>query len=208
MTIAFNRRGLLAAGTGALIASALPAQAQAGVTGRNVTAVIRPGGEIVLQPLGVWEERGDDGGRFTFEETGRDDWSVYLQDRSRGVRLQVDLHRRQIRYADNGAPQYRDLYAITGSSAGVNGRNATRVTFAQGAYRMTGPGKWEERGRDGASFQFAEDRRDDWSIYLTDASRGVRLQLDLHTRKVMYADSGAPNLRPLYDITGSSAVGR
>ena len=70
---------------------------------------------------------------------------------------------------------------------------------------MVGVGRWEERGSDGNGFQFNEDRRDDWSVYLLDPSRGVKLQLDLHTRKVMYSDSGAPSPRPLYDITGMSA---
>ena len=73
---------------------------------------------------------------------------------------------------------------------------------------MTGPGRWEERGADGSAFQFAETNRDDWSVYLNDASRGVSLAIDAHTRRVMYSDPGAPQWRPLYDLTRVSAVGR
>lgn len=207
MTIQFDRRTLFAASAAALLASALPAMAQGAVTGRNVTSVKRSGGRMVMGPMGAWTERGDDGVSFQFRETGRDDWSVYLLDASRGVKLQIDLHRRQVRYAEGDGP-FNDLYPITGVSAEVNGRNAMVVEISGGFYRMTGPGRWEERGSDGGGFQFNEDRRDDWSIYLVDASRGVRLQLDLHTRKVMYADSGAPAMRPLYDITRASAFAR
>jgi len=34
-------------------------------------------------------------------ETGRDDWSVYLDDPSRDVQLQIDLHRKWIGYGAN-----------------------------------------------------------------------------------------------------------
>lgn len=204
MTIQLDRRRMFAASAAALLASALPVAAQAGVNGRNVTSVKRSGGRMTMGPLGAWTERGDDGVSFQFRETGRDDWSVYLADSSRGVRLQLDLHRRQVRYAEGDGP-FNDLYPITGASAEVNGRNAARVETSGGYFRMTGARAWEERGSDGGGFQFTEDRRDDWSVYLVDASRGVRLQLDLHTRKVLYSDSGEPRQRPLYDITGSSA---
>lgn len=208
MTIQIDRRRMIAASAATLFgAAAAPALAQGGVNGRNVTSVKRSGGRMAMGPLGAWTERGDDGVSFQFRETGRDDWSVYLVDSARNVKLQLDLHRRQIRYAADDGP-FNDLYPITGVSAEVNGRNAARVEISGGYYRMTGARAWEERGSDGNSFQFTEDRRDDWSIYLVDASRGVRLQLDLHTRKVMYSDSGASTPRPLYDITGSSAFAR
>ena len=109
-------------------------------------------------------------------------------------------------YADAADPAMRLLYDVTGVSAVVNGRNASRVWASSTQFRMTGPGRWEERGNDGASFAFSERYRDDWSVYLFDGSRGVSLQLDLHTRKVMYSDTGEPRRRPLYDIVRSSAV--
>lgn len=189
----------------AMMAVGAPALAQQGVNGRNVTAVITPQGEFVLLPGGQWTERGSNGAGFNFTEQNRDDWSVYLFDASRNVRLQLDLHRRKVGYSDGGAMS--DLYDITGSSAAVNGRNVSRVDFRGGSYRMTGPSKWVEAGTNGGTFTFSEESRDDWSVYLNDRSRNVRIQLDLHTRKVMYADSGAPQKRPLYEITGSSAIG-
>jgi hypothetical protein len=194
-------------GAVAVLAAAAPALAQAQpVTGRNVTEVAFANGRFIMGPMGQWDERGDDSGHFRFSEMNRDDWSVYLFDGSRGVRLQLDLHTRKVMYADASDPAMRPLYEVTGASAVVNGRNASRVWTSATHFRMTGPGQWEERGGDGASFLFSEQGRDDWSVYLFDGSRGVSLQLDLHTRKVMYSDSGAPERRPLYDIIRSGAV--
>src|SRR5688572_13521031 len=69
------------------------------------------------QSGGRWIEYGRDGqARFEFEETGRDQWSVYLLDRSRNVAIQLDVHRRMVTYAENGGPR-TDLYAITGAAA-------------------------------------------------------------------------------------------
>ncbi|MEQ1756217.1 MAG: hypothetical protein ABL973_19025 [Micropepsaceae bacterium] len=178
----------------------------AAVTGQTVTSVNTPTGQFKAQPYRKWVEQGSDGGSFTFDEQNRDAWSVYLSDPSRGVRLQIDLHRKQIFYADTTAPQMRPLYGIVGSSSEVNGRNVLSVWMPSGQYRMTGAGAWVEQGNNGATFNFVEESRDDWSVYLSDGSRGVRLQLDLHRRQVFYADASAPDMRPLYAITGMSAV--
>lgn len=178
----------------------------AAVTGQTVTSVNTPTGQFKAQPFRKWVEQGSDGASFTFDEQNRDAWSVYLQDPSRGVRLQIDLHRKQIFYADATAPGMRPLYGIVGSSAEVNGRNVMSVRVPSGRYRMTGAGAWVEQGNNGATFNFVEDNRDDWSVYLLDSTRGVRLQLDLHRRQVFYADTSAPAMRPLYAITGMSAV--
>lgn len=180
----------------------------AGITGRNVTVVMAPESTFVLLPGNAWEERGRDGARFQFVEQNRDDWSVYLIDDSRGVRLQLDLHTRTISYADANDPRMRPLYRISDASAVVNGRNMNRAWTATGQFFMTGPGRWEERGSDGSAFRFTETNRDDWSVYLHDASRGVSLAIDAHTRRVMYSDPGAPQWRPLYDLTQVSAAGR
>lgn len=176
------------------------------VTGRTVTSVNTPTGQFKAQPFHKWIEQGSDGASFSFDEQNRDDWSVYLSDPSRGVRLQIDLHRKQIFYADETAPQMRPLYGIVGSSSEVNGRNVLSVRVPSGMFRMTDSGTWVEQGNNGATFDFAEQNRDDWSVYLIDNSRGVRLQLDLHRRQVFYADETAPDMRPLYAITGMSAV--
>ena len=91
-----------------------------GVNGRNVTEVSYPGGSISLRG-NRWTERNADGSH-TFAETGRDDWSVYLLDRSRGVRLQLDLHRKLVLYADGNAPM-QPLYQIVDARRGKSGNS-------------------------------------------------------------------------------------
>ncbi len=90
-----------------------------GVNGRNVISISYPGGTISKKG-NRWTERNSDG-RHTFTETGRDDWSVYLVDRSRGVRLQLDLHRKLVLYAAGNGPMQR-LYNIVDASRGRSGK--------------------------------------------------------------------------------------
>jgi hypothetical protein len=206
MSALYRNLSALFAGLAAVLFLGQAAALAQGVNGRNVTIVNTATGVFELSPGKVWTERGADGATFTFAEQNRDDWSVYLFDASRSVNLQLDLHRRQIFYSDPNSSQ-RPLYAITGRSAVVNGRNVIQANMQAGRLIMTDNGAWVEQGNDGATFNFVEDGRDDWSVYLSDASRGVRLQIDIHRKLVLYADQGAPNMRPLYPITSASAIG-
>jgi len=56
---------------------------------------------------------------------------------------------------------------------------------------------------DAIRFQFEEQDRDDWSVYLYDGSRNVDIQTDLWTGKIMYAAGGEP-LRELYEVLAES----
>jgi len=232
----------------ALIAAASPtASAKIDANGRTVTRVVfgQQGqrlGTFKQTAPGQWEEipAAKNGARFQFAETGRDDWSVYLHDRSREVRLQLDLHRKQVLYSDARTPAPSPLYEIlvatvgksddtspaapaesgekpakgTAAAAGieVNGRTVTNVVFGQqgkrlGKYQQTGPARWEEipTAESGTRFQFEETGRDDWSVYLHDRSRDVRIQLDLHRKQVLYSDTQSPSPRPLYEILKATA---
>lgn len=73
-----------------------------------------PLGHFRKQSGNNWTEEGKREGdvRFNFVETGRDEWSVYLRDNSRGVNIQLDLHRKKVIYSDNSNPTPRDLYDI------------------------------------------------------------------------------------------------
>lgn len=105
----------------ALTLTGTPALAQPGsdVTGWNVEVVQTAGGSFRKQPGGDWVEL-DASGRtaFNFQETGRDDWSVYLNDTSRDVQLQLDLHRRKVTYGTNGGAK-SDLYDIIEVSGAI-----------------------------------------------------------------------------------------
>lgn len=90
--------------------------------------------------------------------------------------------------------------------AAANGRNVVLVATGQNGQRgpvfriVPGGRQWVEFDNTGrAAFRFDEVQRDEWSVYLVDRSRGVNLQLDLHTRKVMYSDATTQR-SPLYDI--------
>jgi hypothetical protein len=86
-----------------------------------------------------WVEYGPEGRtRFYFEETGRDEWSVYLIDRSRNVAIQLDVHRRMVTLSERGRRQ-RDLHRITDVMASARsglplGRHSLQSVSDPGRY--------------------------------------------------------------------------
>lgn len=154
-----------------------------------------------------WIEQNKQGQKtFAFSQTQRDDWSVYLLDSSRNVRLQLDLHRKVVRYSDPQTP-IRDQYKILSSSSKLSGWLVSKVVFNNGGadigeYNQSSGKSWQELSLPSrkVAFNFKEQARDDWSVYLYDASRDVNIQLDLHTGKVMYSEGNGAR-RPLYTIT-------
>ncbi|WP_298298367.1 hypothetical protein [uncultured Litoreibacter sp.] len=75
------------------------------------------------------------------------------------------------------------------SSQGVKGPNVNEVFFNGGSFVQEGNNRWSELGQNGARrFDFVEQARDEWSVYLRDNSRGVNIQLDLFRKKVVYSD--------------------
>lgn len=102
---------------------------------------------------------------------------------------------------------HNNCNAVTASApASVNGYSVSEVVFSGGGaplggYRSVGGGQWVELGAAGnVTFHFVETARDDWSVYLLDQSRAVEIQLDLHTKMVMYNQVGQAR-QPLYHIT-------
>ncbi len=88
------------------------------VNGENVKAAYFNGGRFEQTSPKVWKEYANSGGpRFTFRETHRDAWSVYLRDDSRNGDLQIDVHRKMISAGWNGGAR-SDLYPVTRFKAG------------------------------------------------------------------------------------------
>ena len=120
------------------------------VDGRNLSRVDHEQGWFE-QSGGGWTEYGADGrARFRFEETGRDEWSVYLIDRSRNVSLALDVHRRMVTQSATGG-RWVDLYPITNMAASraryseaVRSDSAVRGSF------------YQQQGRPEVMFQFAD----------------------------------------------------
>jgi hypothetical protein len=107
------------------VVGASPAHAQDAsqpVTGRNATSVVvgeagKRAGEIRRADNGDWVET-DAAGQIVnrFDETKRDDTSVYLEDRTRGLTLQLDLKKRKVTATD-AARRGRPLYDIQSAQA-------------------------------------------------------------------------------------------
>lgn len=103
----------------AFVAMSTPALGQSGVDGRNVTVIEfgRKLGELRQTGPGQWVETNAAGQvAFRFEETKRDDSTVYLLDRSRNVTLQIDLKTRKVMYSAGGATP-NELYAVLTTAA-------------------------------------------------------------------------------------------
>lgn len=95
--------------------SASSALSQDGVNGRNVVRADYAGGRFEQASSGQWiEYDAASVARWSFTETGRDDWSAYLNDPSRNIQVQIDIWRRMTTYGVNGGPK-SDLYPITAS---------------------------------------------------------------------------------------------
>jgi len=88
-------------------------QSSVAINGYNTTKVKYDGGEFSQSGNNLWIETS-----FTynnenyFQEIGRDEWSVYLYDESRGVSIQLDLYTREINYSDKEGSAFT-LYEIT-----------------------------------------------------------------------------------------------
>jgi len=116
---AISRQSLLAVLVAqTFVVASAPALAQS-VDGRNATVIEfgRKLGELRQTGPGQWAEINASGQvAFRFEETKRDESSVYLLDRGRNVTLQIDLRTRKVMYsAGGGAPS--ELYAVLSAAA-------------------------------------------------------------------------------------------
>ena len=96
----------------------------AGTDARKVTQVEfkdgtgRTAGYYKVAAPGTWVETDRSGTTvmFRFQETGRDEGSVYLLDKSRNVTIQLDLQRRRVMYQDSSAAERRPIYEIAGAN--------------------------------------------------------------------------------------------
>ncbi|MEZ4606767.1 MAG: hypothetical protein R2865_08235 [Deinococcales bacterium] len=174
------------------------------VKGPNVSKVVYngdaqvfdSGGAFMRSGPGQWVETdfSQTVVRFQFSEQARDEWSVYLRDESRGVSIQLDLWRKVVGYKDDTGQAF-DLYEISYAAAEVKAADVLMISYLKdgqggGHFIYEGSKQWSET--DSSSlikrFQFSEQARDEWSIYLRDDSRGVSIQLDLWRKVVGYKD--------------------
>lgn len=139
---------------------------------------------------GHWDEiRADFSPVSKFKETDRDDYSVYLYDKSRDVRIQLDLYQKQCFYNAGNDPQ-SPLYQLSNPMTSVNGKYLSHVTYktsnGNGTITMNpGTNKWVEINSDSgpSGFPFEEVGRDEWSVYITN-NNGTSLAIDANLKQV------------------------
>ena len=171
----------------------------------NNVEVSEQGGSLtgLFQQVGdrTWAEKTADGKtRFTFQEQRREANSVQLFDASRNAFIRLDLRARKVMYKEGPGGQEQEISRILKAFSGMTGFICKSVRFADGSLVQVGGKDWEERGSNGAAkFKFQEVKRDEWSVYLTDKSRGISLRIDLEHFKVMYREGGGAE-KLLYDI--------
>ena len=169
-----------------------------------------------------WIEYAVDGitPRFTWQVENRDEWSIYLTDKSRGMYLQIDMYRMWVQLSWKGQPKYDFKKIISAQSknpnisqrstiklgdvgeavksnvpkAKSNGYDTTFVKFDTGTLEQSSSINWIEYAVDGITPRFAwqVENRDEWSIYLTDKSRGMYMQIDMYRMWVQLSWKGQP----------------
>ncbi len=194
-------------------------------TDRNV---VSPAGEVVSSVAvngentnrvdfdgGSWQRTGgtrwrrfDASGRPTGEvldESSRDQWSVYFQ--TPNGAMQFDLWRKKISQTVGG--NRTDRHDITASAAPVstasvkvNGRNTTRVDYADGSWQQGDGGLWRHVDKRGNATgnTMTESNRDEWSVYFQ--TPAGFMQFDLWRKKISRNVNGTRT--DLDDITGAS----
>lgn len=88
------------------------------------------------------------------------------------------------------------------NAQGVNGWNVIRANYDGGLFQLMGNDEWVEVTDDGEAYRFRETQRDEWSVYMFDASRNIRLQIDIH-RQMTTVAGGGESLHDLYPITSA-----
>lgn len=161
-----------------------------------------PGGYIEEYADGVWinYESTIEAKSYLLEVIGYNDSSVFLSDPTRDIQIEINLSDARVRFDEDefvifetGGPVIEPL---------INGYNVTYTPFGAdtdtmlGAYRQTEALTWVEDGINGnlGIFNFTETSRDEWSVHLFDASRGIELEIDLQVHGVFMRNNDERSL--------------
>ena len=74
----------------------------------------------------------------------------------------------------------------------------------EGSFENLSGTRWKESNNKGEINYFSETQRDEWSVYLKDESRSIRIQIDLYLKSIFVDPFGAGR-RKIYSITSSTA---
>lgn len=218
---------ILSASTVASATQPAPAPAATGLNANEIVTTsdgVTPEGTLRHLGNGLWMEFNRDGVDVArYGERLRSAEQIVLRQDGSGFELTIDFTTMTVTAAyagGNPLSRFRILSASEVASSGtpapapapaqtsgeVNGENVTRVVFTGdgktelGYFAALGSGQWAEFDvRGSINFRFVETGRDEWSVYLNDASRDVQIQLDLYTKQVLYGEDGKA-VTPLYQI--------
>lgn len=147
---------------------------------------------------------------MAFTETKRDDDVVCLLREDGMVTLPINIERGMVIVAP-ARQEPRDLAPVTTATSVplVNEYMLTEVAVAEGkaGFVSADDALWTEHGGDGEPLAvFKEEGRDDWPVYLFDAGRNLRIQLDVWRRMVGISMDGKL-MEDFHTITRVSAAG-
>ncbi|WP_373235694.1 VHL beta domain-containing protein [Cohaesibacter celericrescens] len=118
-----------------------------------------------------------------------------IQAKALNAGLSIEAPKQQVRTNDGRI--------VVAQNSAVNGHNVNTVSYPGGIFAQRSRRNWTETNGDG-TFHFKETGRDDWSVYLYDASRNTEIQLDLHRKQILFSARGKRK-KPLYRISSSTA---
>ncbi|MCM8532396.1 MAG: hypothetical protein NE330_14630 [Lentisphaeraceae bacterium] len=150
------------------------------------TILYKNGGIIKLSDNSWAEKRARKS--IAYKQFHVDESSIYLHAVDSRDQLVINLKANTLKYCNENQPNSYEVKSISAVNK-LKGWNLSEVKFPRGSFVQTEDSKWVEKRIDGAvAFHFKETHRDEWSVYLYDASRKVRIQLDIWTKKIMYSD--------------------
>ena len=128
----------------------------------------------------------------SFTETARDEWSVYLIDGSGTVSAHINLWTKLVTQGSDtlGSILSASSAPITETAEPVKGPNVTEVAFGEGDvtrghFVQVGDKTWNRLNPDRSVVSsFTETGRDEWSVYLIDASGTISAHINLWTKVV------------------------
>ena len=183
-----------------------------GINGTNVMSVVTDEGRIGHLKDGFWGALAANGlPENTFQEVGRDEWSVYLNRVSDGARFRIDTYSKTADFFSNQANDFRkmsDLQSASTSSLPV-------PQIADATFFMFGPDLRFERVQNGGqtvwqeyrtetgewTYRWTEVARDGHFMELADDGRGARMRVDLIQAQVYLLFPDGDGFQPQWKVT-------
>lgn len=133
----------------------------------------------------TWSETNADD-TFIFTIVERTESSIFLRDADRGVDIELDLNRNKVVFGDDFGTSF-DLYDIrTAAPEQINAFVVREYKNDFTTFLQTGAFSWVETLSDGTQYTYEEYSRDEWSSFLRDESRNVKIQIDLFLDVIKY----------------------